>query len=66
VVEFLADHGADVNAMSKEGVTPLGLLAKRRVNDRQPVSAATVTASVVAEEPAADRIAEFLRKRGAN
>jgi hypothetical protein len=55
--------------MSKEGVTPLGLLAKRRVNDRQPVSAATVTAvtaSVVAEEPAADRIAEFLRKRGAN
>jgi ankyrin repeat protein len=68
VIQFLAKNGADVNARNKDGVTPLGLLAKRKGNERQPVSAATASAVYVApatEDPAVERIAALLRKLGA-
>ncbi len=65
VVEFLASHGAGLNARNQAGLTPLGLLTRRRGNERQPVSAATAYASTAAEDPATGRIAEILRKHGA-
>jgi ankyrin repeat protein len=68
VVEFLASHGAGVNARNQAGLTPLGTLTRRRGNERVPVSAATAGAVYVApaaEDPAIARIAEILRKHGA-
>ena len=68
VVEFLASHGADVNARNQANFTPLATLARRRGNERQPVSAATTSAVYIApaaEDPATGRIAEILRKYGA-
>jgi ankyrin repeat protein len=68
VVEFLASHGADVNTRNQANLTPLGTLTRRKGNERQPVSGATasaVYASAATEDPATGRIAEILRKHGA-
>ena len=46
----------------------MGLLAKRRLNDRAPVSAATaanVNANITEQEPATERLIAILRKFGA-
>ncbi|MSV35276.1 MAG: ankyrin repeat domain-containing protein [Bryobacterales bacterium] len=68
VVEFLASRGAGLNARNQAGLTPLGTLTRRRGNERQPVSAATASAVYVApatEDAATGRLAEILRKHGA-
>jgi ankyrin repeat protein len=69
VVQFLADHGADVNARNKDGVTPLALLGAPQKSTEKP--AALTSAGVaspgsgLADEPVSDRIAALLQKLGA-
>jgi uncharacterized protein len=68
VIQYLVDHGADINAHNRDGLTPLGLLA-RRVGGEKP-TASTVTGSrssggAIADEPAAQRVAALLQKLGA-
>jgi ankyrin repeat protein len=70
VIQFLAEHGADVNARNKEGVTPLGFLSVgRRGADRRPAgytaAGAVASGSGAADEPETRRIVELLRKLGA-
>jgi ankyrin repeat protein len=70
VIQFLADHGANVNARNKKGVTPLGVLTARRVGGEKPtastVAGAAASGGAIADEPASQRIAGLLRKLGAD
>ena len=69
VVQFLADHGADVNARNKDDLTPLGLLGTPQRTVEKPTSATSAGAASPgtepAAEPASERIAALLRQFGA-
>jgi ankyrin repeat protein len=67
VVRFLADHGADVNARNKAGLTPLAVLMTKSKEVKQVVLASASSASSGSESPVdyTVRIAELLRKLGA-
>jgi hypothetical protein len=69
VIQFLVDHGADVNAHNRQGMTPLGLLAARRVGGEKPtastVAGAASSGGAIGDEPAIQRIAALLVKLGA-
>ncbi len=68
VVQFLVDHGADVNARNKAGLTPLELVAAPPKTIEKPAVTSASGASPGAEpadDPAAGRIAVLLRKQGA-
>ncbi|HEY6346894.1 MAG TPA: ankyrin repeat domain-containing protein [Bryobacteraceae bacterium] len=69
VIQFLADHGADVNARNRKGVTPLGILTARRVGGEKPTAStaagAAASGGAITDEPASQRIAELLRRLGA-
>ena len=68
VIQFLAEHGADVNARNKKGVTPLGVLNARRIGGEKPtastVAGAAASGGAIVDEPTSQRIAELLRKLG--
>lgn len=67
-IQFLAGHGADVNARNKKGVTPLASV-RRRITGEQPTAStaagAGASGAAIADGPAAERIAALLRKLGA-
>jgi ankyrin repeat protein len=69
VIQFLADHGANVNARNKAGLTPLGALLTRRVGGERPTASTTAGAATsggaIADESASQRVASLLRKLGA-
>jgi len=69
VIQYLVDHGADVNARNRQGMTPLGLLAARRVGGEKPtastVAGAASSGGAIGDEPAIQRIAALLVKLGA-
>jgi ankyrin repeat protein len=69
VIQYLVDHGADVNARSRQGLTPLGLLAARRVGGEKPtastVAGAASSGGTIGDEAASERIAALLLKSGA-
>jgi uncharacterized protein len=69
VIQFLADHGADVNARNKKGVTPLGALMSRRIGGERPtastVAGAGASGGAITDEPAVQRISDLLRRLGA-
>jgi ankyrin repeat protein len=69
VVQFLAEHGANVNAANKDDLTPLALLALPQGRNEKPTAAtssgAAGSASEPADKPASDRLAALLRKLGA-
>jgi len=68
VIRYLAEHGADVNVRNRQGLTPLGLVA-RRVGGEKPtastVSGAGASGGAIADEPAAERVSALLEKLGA-
>jgi ankyrin repeat protein len=67
VVRFLADHGADVNAKNKGGLTPLAALTTGS-KSAKPVVLASADRVIYGDEFTADsavRIAALLRKLGA-
>jgi uncharacterized protein len=68
VVQFLVEHGADVNARNKAGKTPLALLeTPQRTVEKPTIVVTTSTASSGREsaDESAERIAALLRKQGA-
>jgi ankyrin repeat protein len=69
VIQFLADHGADINARNKADLTPLGALLTRRVGGERPTSSTTAGAAAsggaIADEPVSQRVASLLRRLGA-
>src|SRR5262249_27490056 len=69
VIQFLVDHGADVNARNRAGLTPLGLVAARRVGGERPtvstVAGAAASGGAIADAPASQRITALLEKLGA-
>jgi ankyrin repeat protein len=69
VVQFLVDHGADVNARNKAGQTPLMLLQSPQRAIEKPTIVTTASAASSekdsAEESASERIAALLRSHGA-
>jgi ankyrin repeat protein len=69
VVQFLADHGAAVNASNKNGVTPLALLGTRKRDIEKPTASTSASAagsgSELGADPTAERIAALLGKLGA-
>jgi uncharacterized protein len=69
VVQILADHGADVSARNKDGVTPLGLLETPRRGVEKPTATTPAGASSPGSQPteeiASGQIAALLRELGA-
>jgi uncharacterized protein len=69
VVQFLVDHGADVNARNKAGQAPLALLESKQRTIEKPTIAVTASGASSgresADESASERIAALLRKQGA-
>lgn len=67
VTEFLAGHGADVNAKNKGGLTPLAALLTKGKGAKSVVLASASSASSDSEAPVdyTARIAGLLRKLGA-
>jgi uncharacterized protein len=69
VVQFLVDHGADVNVRNKAGLTPLQLVATPQKITEKPAAVTSASAASSGREPADDsadqRIASLLRKQGA-
>jgi len=69
VIQYLVDHGADVNARNRQGLTPLGLVAARRIGGEKPtastVAGAANSGGAIGDEAASQRIAELLLKLGA-
>jgi len=67
VAEFLAGHGADVNAKNKGGLTPLAALLTKGKGAKSVVLASATSASSDSEAPIdyTSRIAGLLRKLGA-
>lgn len=67
VIRFLADHGANVNAKNKDGLTPLAALMTRGKGAKQVVLASANNAASGSESPAdsTSQIVALLRKLGA-
>jgi len=65
VVQFLADHGADVNARNKAGQAPLALLGTPKRDIEKPATLTAASAVDSGGEPVSDRIAALLHERGA-
>jgi ankyrin repeat protein len=69
VIQFLADHGANVNARNKKGITPLGVLTARRIGGEKPTAStaagAAASGGAIADAPESQRIAALLEKLGA-
>ena len=68
VIRFLADHGADVNAKNKGGLTPLAMLITQGKAAKQVVLASASSASSAGESSVdyTVRIAALLRGLGAS
>jgi hypothetical protein len=68
VIRYLVDHGADVNARNRQGLTPLGLLAGRRIGGEKPtastVAGAASSGGAIGDEPAAQHVEALLRNLG--
>jgi len=67
VIQFLADHGADVNARNKQGLTPLDLAVPKKYGDKRAPSIPVSSVSAAAEasgDSTMQRIAALLRKLG--
>ena len=67
VIQFLADHGADVNVKNKAGQTPLFVLTKGSEAAKSVVLSSAGAANSGSEPPADKvlRIEALLRKLGA-
>jgi ankyrin repeat protein len=69
VIQYLVDHGADVNVRNRQGLTPMGLLAARRVGGEKPtastVAGAASSGGAIGDEIASQRIATLLVQLGA-
>jgi ankyrin repeat protein len=69
VIQYLVDHGADVNARNRQGLTPLGLVAARRIGGERPtastVAGAASSGGAVGDEAASQRTEALLMKLGA-
>jgi ankyrin repeat protein len=69
VIQYLVDHGADVNARNRQGLTPLGLLAARRAGGEKPtastVAGAASSGGAIGDGAASQRIEALLLKLGA-
>lgn len=69
VVKYLVDHGADVNARNRQGLTPLGLVSARRIGGEKPtastVAGAASSGGAIADEADSQRVAALLLKLGA-
>jgi ankyrin repeat protein len=68
VIRFLAEHGADVNAKNKAGLTPLAMLTASIESARQHVILATASSAGFSTEAPVDNsgtIAALLRNLGA-
>ncbi len=69
VIQYLVGHGADVNARNRQGLTPLGLLAARRIGGEKPtastVAGAASSGGAVGDEAASQRTGALLLKLGA-
>ncbi|HWF07698.1 MAG TPA: ankyrin repeat domain-containing protein [Bryobacteraceae bacterium] len=69
VVQYLVDHGADIDARNRQGLTPLGLVTARRVGGEKPtastVAGAASSGGAIGDEAEAQRVAALLRKLGA-
>lgn len=69
VVRYLAEHGANVNARNRQGLTPLGLLESRRVGGERPTASTAAGAAssggAIADELASRRVEAILMQLGA-
>jgi uncharacterized protein len=69
VIQYLVDHGADINARNKQGMTPLGLLGARRVGGEKPTASTLAGAAdsggAIGDEAASARVRGLLMKLGA-
>ncbi|MEO8052903.1 MAG: ankyrin repeat domain-containing protein, partial [Acidobacteriota bacterium] len=68
VVQFLADHGAELNAKNKSGLTALAVLSAPAKRKYQLAAASAGGGDVASEDPAQAkrlRTAALLRKLGA-
>lgn len=69
LIQYLADHGADLNAGNRQGLTPLGLVAARRIGGEKPtastVAGAGASGGAIGDEADSQRVAALLRKLGA-
>lgn len=69
VIQYLVDHGADINARNRKGQTPLGLLTARRVGGEKPtastVAGAASSGGAIGDEAASERVSALLVKLGA-
>ncbi len=69
VIQYLVDHGADINARNKQGMTPLRLVEARRIGGEKPTAATVAGAAnsggAIGDEADSQRVAALLRKLGA-
>jgi Ankyrin repeats (many copies) len=70
VIQYLVDHGADINARNKQGMTPLRLVEARRVGGERPTAstvagAANSGGAIGDDEADSQRVAALLRQLGA-
>jgi len=68
VIQFLADHGAQINAKNKSGLTPLAAVSAPARRKYQLAGAAASGGDSTSEDPAQlarQRTAALLRKLGA-
>jgi len=69
VIRFLVDHGADVNARNRQGLTPLDLVTARRVGGEKPaastVAGAADSGGAIGDQLASERVSALLRQLGA-
>src|SRR5205823_9144 len=69
VIQYLVDHGANINARNKKGMTPLRLVETRRIAGEKPtastVAGAASSGGAIADDADSQRVAALLRKLGA-
>ncbi len=69
VIQYLVDHGVDVNARNRQGMTPLRLVEARRIGGEKPTAStfagAANSGGAIGDEADSQRVAALLRKLGA-
>ncbi len=69
VIQFLVDHGANINARNRAGLSPLALAARRNAGERPTASTVAGSGSsggAIGDELASQRVVSLLKTLGAN